>query len=273
MKRRVVITGATGFVGRQVVRRLIEQDCEVLALVRTSSTVDALPDEVEKIFCEDVFDVDTDVLASALYNSDVLIHCAWYSEPGQYISSPLNYDCLHGSISLFKAAISLGVRKIVGLGTCLEYDLSAGRLATDAPLKPETIYAFSKVACFKGLQRLIATSSTDALWCRVFYLFGEGEDQRRLVPYVKSCMAKGEMVDLTEGSQVRDYLDVAIAGNMIADYALGNQTGAANICSGIPISIRDFVTRIASEQGGEHLLNFGARPFNEADPPFIVGIP
>ena len=249
MKRRVVITGATGFVGRQVVRRLLEQDCEVLALVRTSSAVDKLPNDVEKIFCEDVFDVDAGVLESAFYNCDVLIHCAWYSEPGQYISSPVNYDCLHGSMNLFRAATRLGVGKIVGLGTCLEYELSAERLATDTPLKPETLYAFAKVACFKGLQRLVVTTSTEALWCRVFYLFGEGEDERRLVPYVISCMAKGETVHLTEGSQIRDYLNVAIAGNMIADYALSDKTGAANICSGIPISIRDFVTSIATKRG------------------------
>ncbi|MEC8210937.1 MAG: NAD-dependent epimerase/dehydratase family protein [Pseudomonadota bacterium] len=273
MKRRVAITGATGFVGRQVVRRLLEQGCEVVTLVRSGAAVDMLSNDVVTICCGDLFGADVDALEEALLGSNILVHCAWYSEPGQYISSPKNYDCLHGSINLFRAAVNAGVEKIVGLGTCLEYDLRSGYVAADSPLKPETLYAFAKAACYVGLQRLVATNTTEALWCRVFYLFGEGEDERRLVPYVRKCLAKGQTVDLTDGSQIRDYLDVANAGNMIADYALGDQTGAANICSGIPISIRDFVTQIASEQGREHLLNFGARPFNEADPPIVVGIP
>ena len=109
-------------------------------------------------------------------------------------------------------------------------------------------------------------------WCRLFYLYGEGEDERRLVPYLRAKLEAGKPAELSSGEQIRDYLDVGDAGRMIAEAALGPVQGPVNICSGIPVTIRQFAERIADEFGRRDLLRFGARPENLTDPPRVVGL-
>jgi dTDP-6-deoxy-L-talose 4-dehydrogenase (NAD+) len=104
-------------------------------------------------------------------------------------------------------------------------------------------------------------------------LYGEGEDARRLVPYIRERLSVGEPAELTSGTQVRDFLDVREAGRMIAACALGDEQGAVNICSGVATTVRELAERVADEFGRRDLLRFGARAENQFDPPRVVGIP
>jgi dTDP-6-deoxy-L-talose 4-dehydrogenase (NAD+) len=78
---------------------------------------------------------------------------------------------------------------------------------------------------------------------------------------------------LTPGDQVRDFLDVREAADIIADVALGDVCGPVNVCSGVPVTVRALAERIADEYGRRDLLRFGARPYNDFDPPRVVGAP
>ncbi|CAI8408149.1 MAG: dTDP-6-deoxy-L-talose 4-dehydrogenase (NAD(+)) [Gammaproteobacteria bacterium] len=109
-------------------------------------------------------------------------------------------------------------------------------------------------------------------WARLFYLYGQGEDARRLVPYLRARLSAGEPADLTSGSQIRDYLDVADAGAQIAALGLSEVCGAVNICSGHPLTVRKLAEQIADEYGRRDLLRFGVRADNQFDPPCVVGI-
>jgi dTDP-6-deoxy-L-talose 4-dehydrogenase (NAD+) len=93
-----------------------------------------------------------------------------------------------------------------------------------------------------------------------------------LVPYIRARLSAGEPAELTSGEQVRDFLDVREAGRMIAAHALGGDTGAVNVCSGIPVTVRELALRIADEYGRRDLLKFGARPANLVDPPYVLGV-
>jgi Nucleoside-diphosphate-sugar epimerases len=204
---------------------------------------------------------------------DAAVHLAWYTEPGKYLSSLKNMDCLVGSFNLALGAAQAGVKRLIGVGTCFEYDLSAGVLSIDTPVKPITPYAGTKAALYLGLAHWLQAYSIEFAWCRLFYLYGEGEDPRRLVPYLRSKLEQGEDAQLTCGKQIRDFLDVTDAGKMIADTVLSDQTGPVNICSGIPITVRQLAEQIADEYGRRDLLIFGARPDNLVDPPCVVGVP
>lgn len=109
-------------------------------------------------------------------------------------------------------------------------------------------------------------------WCRLFYLYGEGEDERRLVPYIRRQLGAGQQVLLTRGDQVRDFIDVKDAARMVVDVALGREEGAVNICSGEAVTVRQLAERIADEYGRRELLRFGARPENTFDLPRVVGV-
>ena len=270
----VLLTGGTGFVGRQVLRALAEAGARVRLVVREGSESRlGHHSAIESVIrTKDLFRESTEWWAEALDGVETVIHVAWYVEAGKYLQSPENIVCLEGTLRMAQAAALAGVRRFVGVGTCFEYDISAGMLATDTPLRPVSPYAGAKAATFLALSQWLPLHRIDFAWCRLFYLFGEGEDERRLVPYLRAQLAAGSPVELTSGNQIRDFLDVREAGRQIAEIALGDGTGPANICSGIPVTVRQMAERIADEYGRRDLLRFGARPDNLVDPPCVLGV-
>jgi dTDP-6-deoxy-L-talose 4-dehydrogenase (NAD+) len=92
------------------------------------------------------------------------------------------------------------------------------------------------------------------------------------VPYLRAKLAAGEPAELTSGNQIRDFIDVSEAGRLIVDTVLGTQQGAINICSGIPITVKQLAEKIADEYGHRDLLRFGVRLDNLIDPACVVGI-
>ena len=274
MEKKILITGATGFVGRQIVKALSKSDVRIVPVVRSGKelTFQGLDNIARVVSSPDIFQEATDWWAEQCEGVDIVIHAAWYAEPGKYLQSSKNMDCLIGSLNLAKGAVIAGVKRFVGIGTCFEYDLSDGVLSKDTPLRPLTPYAGAKAALYMGLSHWLSEQSVEFAWCRLFYLYGEGEDKRRLVPYLHKQLAKSEVVELTSGKQIRDFLDVTEAGWMIAEVALGEQHGPINVCSGVPITVRQLAEQIADEYGRRDLLKFGARPNNLVDPICVIGV-
>jgi nucleoside-diphosphate-sugar epimerase len=250
MTRRFLVTGATGFVGRQVLSALARRDAHVRLVVRDGKQgrFETL-DRTEIVATSDLFAENAEWFSAACRDIDTVIHVAWYAEPGEYLRSPRNIDCLAGTLQLAKGAAQAGVRRFVGIGTCFEYDLEPGRLGIDTPLRPLTPYAGAKTAAYTMLSQWL------------------------LVPYLRSSLSSGRPAALTSGDQIRDFLDVAQAGRMIVDCALSETKGAVNICSGVGITVRKMAEQIADQYGRRDLLEFGARQENVTDPPCIVGIP
>lgn len=270
----VLLTGATGFVGRQVLGALTERGARVRAVVRDGKQIQlATLGGIETVVVTpDLFGENAAWWAHACKDIDTVIHVAWYAEPGKYLQSPKNLDCLTGTLHLAKGAAQAGVRRFIGIGTCFEYDLTGGMLSVATPLRPLTPYAGAKAAAFMALSQWLPQQGVEFAWCRLFYLYGEGEDARRLVPYLRAKLAAGEPAELSSGNQIRDFLDVREVGRMIAETALGDVQGPVNICSGIPMTIRQIAEHIADECGRRDLLEFGARQGNLVDPPCVVGV-
>ncbi|NMM20414.1 MAG: NAD(P)-dependent oxidoreductase [Rhodoferax sp.] len=269
-----LLTGATGFIGRQVLRALGEKGVRVRVVVRDGKQSQlATLDGIEAVVTTpDLFAQDADWWANVCKDIDTVIHVAWYAEPGKYLQSAKNLDCLMGTLQMAKGAAQAGVRRFIGIGTCFEYDLTGGILSVDTPLRPLTPYAGAKAAAFMALLQWLPQQGVAFAWCRLFYLYGEGEDARRLVPYLRTKLTAGEPAELTSGRQIRDFLDVSDAGQMIAEAAQSNQQGPLNICSGVPITVRQLAEQIADEYGRRGLLKFGARADNLVDPPCVVGV-
>jgi dTDP-6-deoxy-L-talose 4-dehydrogenase (NAD+) len=272
--RLILLTGTAGFVGRQVLRALAERGCRVRAVVREGQGQKiAREAAIESIVASpDIFAEGIAWWETACRGVDTAIHAAWYAEPGKYLQSPKNGECLAGTLRFAEGAARARLRRFVGIGSCFEYDMSAGHLAVDTPLKPSTPYARAKVDVFNALSASLPRQGVAFAWCRLFYLYGEGEDPRRLVSYLRERLQAGEPAELSSGTQVRDFLDVREAGRMIAEAALGAVEGPLNICSGRPVTVREVAERIADEFGRRDLLRFGARADNPVDPPCVVGV-
>jgi nucleoside-diphosphate-sugar epimerase len=273
MNTKVLLTGATGFVGRQILKSLLSKDVEITLVTRKPVDLGDARARVRVVYTEDLFSSSDIFLSEICESQDVLIHSAWYAEPGKYLTSSINLDCLVGTLRLAKVSLKQGVRKFVGLGTCFEYDLSFGLLDVTTPLLPTTPYAAAKVSAFLTLSEYFKNTLVDFAWCRLFNLYGEGEDERRLYPYIRACMESGVPAELTSGNQLRDFIDVCVAAEMMTRIALGSASGPFNICSGIGVSVKDFAFEVAKIYKRPDLLRFGVRPENLVDPLKVVGVP
>lgn len=269
--RTVLLTGATGFVGRQIHAALVARGHRVRAVVR-SGTAARLAAPAQVIETADLFAPDAAFWAGVCAGAQALIHAAWVATPGVYLSSPLNLDCLRGSLALARGAAEAGVGHVIGIGTCFEYALPSAHLDVDAPLGPTTLYATAKLALYQTLAAFFAGTPTTFSWARLFYLHGEGEHPSRLAAYVHARLSGGEVARLSAGTQVRDFLDVREAGAMVARIVDTGQPGAINICSGQPVTVRQLAERIAHALGRGDLLEFGSAPPRPGDPAVVVGV-
>jgi dTDP-6-deoxy-L-talose 4-dehydrogenase (NAD+) len=275
MSTKILITGCTGFVGKQLIKILSSHNLEITLIVREGmeEQIHSISNTIRFITTKDLFKETQEWWIKQCQGIDTIVHLAWYVEPKLYLDSKKNLECLTGSLCLAKASVLAGVKRFIGVGTCFEYDLSKGLLSVETPLKPVTLYAGTKAALFFSLLHWFGIHKVEFAWCRLFYLFGEGENSDRLVPYIRSKMKNGEVAELTSGQQTRDFLDVAVAAKKLANIILSKQVGPINICSGIPITVRQFAEKIADEYGRRDLLKFNSRPDNLFDPNYILGVP
>ena len=276
MSKKILLTGATGFVGRQILNNLLDKNVILKVIIRGDKDIflqDKKNLNIEVINTKDLFKEDAEWWTEQCRDVDTIIHTAWYVEPGKYLNSEKNLDCLMGSLQLVKGAISAEIKRFVGIGTCFEYDLNNRDLSINTPLKPTTPYAAAKVGLYNFMSQMLPVKSIEFSWCRLFYIYGEGEDERRFFPFIHKKLSKGEPVELTSGNQIRDFLEVSKVGKIITDISLSKKSGPINICSGVPVSIKQFAEKIADEYGRRDLLKFGARPNNQVDPNYVVGCP
>jgi nucleoside-diphosphate-sugar epimerase len=270
---KVLLTGASGFVGRHLLKILVDRGYNVRVIVRSSrrpiSTISE--DKIEVVETDDLFEESIDKLIVLCSGCHTLIHAAWYAEPGKYLTSSINLSCLQGTVRLANAFAQIGGARFIGLGSCAEYRSSMQPLDAQSPLEPTTLYAACKISTFYTLNQFFSDLGVGFAWCRLFYLYGEGEDIRRLAPYVHHQLSSGQPALLSSGNQVRDFIDVSEAAKMIVDIAMSERQGAVNICSGQPMSVRQFAERIGDEYGRRDLLRFGMKPDNLFDPPLVLG--
>jgi len=273
-KKTVLLTGGTGFVGRQIGKALLSNGHRLKIVSRPGGQERFQPPSgaIDWIDTDDLFSESVDWWAETLFDVDVVIHSAWYVEPGKYLDSTRNLDCVRGGLVMAEAAAKLGLAHFIGIGTCFEYALPNTEITAQSPLGPVTLYAAAKLALFHMLERRFAGSGVSLTWARLFYLFGEGEHPARLFPTLHRKFAAGEPMAMSSGDKIRDFMDVAEAGRLIALLADNGQTGVVNVCSGRPVTLRAVAEDIADQYGRRDLLSFGQAVVHPRDPEGVAGV-
>ena len=271
--QRVLVTGGRGFLGSHVVRALLASDRDVAVLTRSPSALPLAGGEADKVSLMTGDFLDREQLRQSIsaFGPDACIHLAWYAEPGRYLESPENLSALAGTLALLQALIDVGCATVAMAGSCAEYDTDQGWLTEDTPLRPGTIYAASKAAGSMLVQQLAKHSDTRVAWARIFYPYGPFEDRRRAVPALIASLLEGRRFAASTGDQVRDYVYGKDAADAFVTLIDQRASGAFNVASGVPITIRQLMETIGDQLGGRDLIDFGAAPPRAWEPKFIAG--
>ncbi|HEV2707723.1 MAG TPA: NAD(P)-dependent oxidoreductase [Pyrinomonadaceae bacterium] len=270
--KRVLVTGATGFVGRHCLAPLVARGYEVHA-VSTAGRPPAGDDTPRDVrwHASDLLRAGAAARLLAEVEPTHLLHMAWYAAPGKYWTAVENLGWVRASLELFEEFVRHGGRRAVSAGTCAEYDWTFGFCSeTLTPLAPATLYGNCKHALRLVMEAYARLSGVSAAWGRLFFLYGAHEHPDRLVSSVIRRMLRRERVPCSHGRQVRDFLyveDVADAFVALLESAV---EGAVNIASGCPVALREVVGLISQRLDGDDLVDFGALAAPQGDPPFLL---
>ncbi len=269
---KVVVTGATGFIGKHVLAELNRRSVKSVAMVRTREQKSivhlgcSIVQHDLNYACSNAFEL--------LGRPDVIIHLAWSGLP--------NYKSLHHfenelpvQYQFLKNLIKSGLQNLVVAGTCFEYGMNYGSLSEELSVKPNNPYGFAKDALRCQLEYLKSTHQFNLTWARLFYLYGEGQPESSLLPQIRQAVEQGEQIfNMSGGEQLRDYLPVEKVASYLVSLALAEKDiGIVNICSGNPVSVRKLVENWIKENGWTIKLNLGHYPYPDYEPFAFWGDP
>lgn len=267
---RVLVTGATGFIGRGALAPLVSAGMEVHAV--TSRT--PAPDGPARVRWHraDLHDAaGTERLVADLAPTH-LLHLAWYAEPGAFWTSTENLRWVEASIRLLRAFAAHGGHRAVLAGSCAEYAWGdrVRCVENETPCRPATLYGASKHAVHLVAQRFAQQIGLSLAWGRIFFVFGPYESPARLGGSVARSLVLGEPALCSHGRQVRDFLYSEDLAGAFAALLESPVQGAVNMASGRPVQVREVVEALASAAGRPELVQFGARPANRDEPAELI---
>ncbi|WP_338833436.1 NAD(P)-dependent oxidoreductase [Bradyrhizobium septentrionale] len=271
--KRLLLTGARGFIGQCALRPALEAGFEVHAI--RSTTGGREPDATLPVTWHTANLLGAGVaddLVERIKPSHIL-QTAWVTDHGAYWTSPANLDWLAFGARLAKAFAAHGGQRFVSVGTCAEYDWTGtGPLVEDtSPEEPETFYGKIKLCHHQMLMAASQQLGFTAATGRIFFIYGPHEGPRRLIAYACRELAAGRRASFSSGQQRRDFLHVEDAARGLVALLDSSISGACNVSSGSADSLRDVVSHIAGISGCSDLVSFDAARDRPGDPPLILG--
>ena len=263
-RARLLLTGATGFVGRQV-RAHLGAAYDLHCTSRGKSG-----DEIPTWHQLDLRDSDSCARLIADIRPEILVHTAWNTEHGAFWEAEDNADWLEAGRTMFSAFAAGGGRRIVGCGSCAEYagDIGEPRreYGDEESAEPATRYGRAKLELLRHLQSL----PIEHAWARIFFAYGPGEGPKRLVPSIIRGLLNGKAVDCSSGRQRRDFIDVRELGRAIAMLANSTVIGTINLGQGEECRIADLARMLGELAGHPELIRLGVLPDRPGEPERLV---
>jgi nucleoside-diphosphate-sugar epimerase len=262
--KRVLLTGASGFIGRHTIQELHVRDFEIHTASRHPFTQPAVNLIQHSVDLADDGSVRQMLRAIAPTH---LMHLAWDVTPGAFWSSSTNLDWVATSLRLYRTFVEHGGQCAIFAGTFAEYDWSNELLDEDTtPLRPATLYGTAKCALHKLIAQSAEKEGVSTAWARLFMLYGPNEHPARLVPYVTCALLQGQPALCGDGVAARDFMHVADAARALAIILDSGHQGAINVASGNCAPVREVIATIAGFTGRHDLVRLGARPTAPDEP-------
>ncbi len=263
MNKKVLLTGATGLIGKEIITPLKERGFEIYALTIDKNN----PGGVNWIFCN-LFDENSVKKALEEVKPTHLLNFAW-ATTGDYLTSEINFEFVKAGLNLIKIFKENGGNRAVYAGTCFEYEFKDKPLKEGGSLNPQTLYAVSKNALHQMTEEYCRINNISFGYGRIFYVFGHGENEKRLTAHTINNLRNNREVVINNGDLIKDYMytkDIAGAFAALLDSSV---EGSVNICTGRGISLREYTGYIAKQLGKEEYLTIKQEATSQ--PPVIVG--
>jgi len=267
---KILITGATGFIGNHLINKLLEDD--VFSIVATSRSLKKAQkmkwfNHVDYI-SYDFDDLNDENLYEKFGRPDKVIHLAWDGLPDYNNLIHIEKN-LFNNYNFIKNMVKNGLKDITIVGTCLEYGIQNGCLSEEMNINPSNAYAIAKDTLRKFIIELQKELKFEYKWIRLFYMYGEGQSEKSLMSLLDKAIADGdEEFNMSGGEQLRDFLPI---GEVVSNIVLimtqklyMNQ--AINCCKGQPISVRTLVENYLNDRNSNIKLNLGFYEYPNYEP-------
>ena len=255
VSKKILITGATGYIGTNLCDALLKKNYDIHALVRSQAR-----NKNPHITVHPLDLMDREKVASFLAQNrfETLVHLAWYVGPKCQIS-PLNIDWLESSLHLIKTFWENGGKTVLVSGSMSEYDFSYGWCTENkTPLNSPSLYGQTKAALYQILEKFCKFHPLNLKWARIFNIYGLNEKKTRLIPYVINAMLNGEEVNVSHCCQMQNYLHITDVAEALVRFLESNATGAVNIAADTPVRLKDMLEICKREIGYPKAINYGA---------------
>jgi nucleoside-diphosphate-sugar epimerase len=268
---RVLVTGATGFIGNYIIQELLQKNISIIATSSNEaiakskswySKVIYLPLNLSKIN-------DTENYYNYFKQPDIVIHLAWSGLPN-YKSDFHLTENLPIQIKFLDNLINNGLKDLTVCGTCFEYGMQEGALDETMECTPTNAYGIAKNELRKSLQE----KKIDLKWVRLFYMYGKGQNPNSLFTQLENAIANDDQIfNMSGGQQTRDFLAIENVAKYIVAIALQNNVlGIINCSSGNPITVKQFVENYLKQKNKIMQLNLGYFPYSDFEPMNFWGV-
>ena len=244
MKEKVIITGGTGFIGKNLIPYIAKLNAEIFVLSDNDDFYSEYKN-ITHIKCDLLNHNDIRKTIHSLKASH-LVHMAWNVAPGTF-SLPLNFEWLKSSMVLLEEFHKNQGERVVMVGTCFEYDWDYGYCREDiTPISHNTLYGSSKNILRQYAFSFCNHHGMEIAWPRLFYLYGPHERPQRLLAQIICSLLKGERATVLNGETYRDYMYIKDSVKALSNLIFSDFNGVINISTGIPTRLGD-IGKITAE--------------------------
>lgn len=263
---KILVTGAGGYIGRHVVKYLLDNNMEVIA----NDFNDERLDKRAIINTTNIFEVDNPY--KVLGEADVCIHLAW--KDGFIHNSNTHMEYLSDHYKFIDKMLSSGLKQIVVMGSMHEVGYYEGAIDENTPCNPLSLYGIAKDALRRSSKMLAEKYGALWQWIRAYYIFGDDKYASSIFAKLQQAASDGKKTfPFTTGKNKYDFIHIEKLAEMISQVALQKEvTGIINCCSGKPVSLAEQVEWYIKENKLDIKLEYGAFPDRAYDSPAVWGV-